>query len=200
MKKKGFLVTIASPSGGGKTTICRELLSVNKTLSYSISWTTRPLRGMEKNGKDYFFTDIDTFKAKIEEGYFLEYALVHGNYYGTSIEYIEESLNDGSIVLLDIDVQGVDLLKNSSFDVVSIFLLPPNEEVLKERLISRKTDSENSIFTRLENSKKEINHLFSYDYLVINDDLEKTVETVNNILTAEYNKVKRYVDPLSTFY
>jgi len=200
MKRKGFLVTIASPSGGGKSTICREILRINPMFCYSVSWTTRAIRGSEVDGVDYFFTDIDSFQRKIEESFFLEYAVVHGNYYGTSIEYIESCLDDGKIVLLDIDVQGVELVKIGGYDIVSIFMLPPNEAILRQRLVSRQTDSQAVIEKRLENSKKEIDFIQTYDYLVINDEIENTVQLVNSILVAEQNKVKRYVDPIEEFY
>ena len=200
MKRKGFLVTIASPSGGGKSTICREILSINPSICYSISWTTRPTRGEEIDGVDYFFTDIATFEKKIKAGHFLEYALVHGNYYGTTTEFVEKCLQDGKIVLLDIDVQGVELVRNCGYDIVSIFILPPNESVLKERLIGRKTDSQTVIDQRLENSKKEIAFLRNYDYLIINDKIENAVNIVNNVLIGEQNKVDRYINPLEDFY
>ena len=200
MKRKGFLVTIASPSGGGKSTICREILNINPSICYSISWTTRPIRGEEIDGVDYFFTDIETFEQKIKDGHFLEHALVHGNYYGTETEYVEKCLHDGKIVLLDIDVQGVELVRNGGYDIVSIFILPPNESVLKERLIGRKTDSQAVIDQRLENSKKEIAFLRNYDYLVINDKIENAVNIVNNVLIGEQNRVDRYINPLEDFY
>jgi len=200
MKRKGFLVTIASPSGGGKSTICREILRINPMFCYSISWTTRAIRGAEVDGVDYFFTDTDSFQKKIKESFFLEYALVHGNYYGTSVEFIDSCLDEGKIVLLDIDVQGVELIRMGGRDIVTIFVLPPNETILRQRLISRQTDTQAVIEKRLENSKKEIDFIHTYDYLVINDEIDKTVHLVNDILTAEQNRVKRYVDPVREFY
>ena len=200
MKKTGFLVTLASPSGGGKSTICREILKLNSDLQYSVSWTTRPIRGDEVNGKDYNFIDIESFKTKIENDFFLEYAIVHGNYYGTSKEYINKCLREEKIILLDIDVQGVELLKKQGVDVVSIFILPPKESILKERLISRGTDSIEIINKRLENSKKEIDQISEYEYLVINDDIQNAIDIVNDILTAEKNKSKRYINPKNYYY
>ena len=200
MKKKGFLVLIAAPSGGGKSTICDEILRLNPDICYSISWTTRPLRGKETNGKDYFFTDTLTFKQKIEEGFFLEFANVHGNYYGTSKDFVDSCLKDEKIVIFDIDVQGVDLIKNKGYDIVTIFVLPPSHEILKHRLQSRGTDSLDIINQRLENAKKEIECLENYDYLVINDDLNKAVKIVNSILIGEKNKLNRYISPKEEFY
>ena len=200
MKKKGFLVTIASPSGGGKSSICKELLKMNPALLYSVSWTTRAMRGEEVFGKDYFFTDEITFKQKIEAGFFLEYAVVHNNFYGTSKDYIENCLVEEKIVLLDIDVQGVELIKKQGYDVVTIFILPPSEDILRKRLIDRGTDSDEVIKKRLENSKKEIDFLSEYDYLVINDDISKAICNVNNILSSETNKVSRYINPKKEYY
>jgi len=200
MKKKGFLVTIVSPSGGGKSTICREILKLNSQMRYSISWTTRPIRGSEVDGKDYFFTDVETFKEMISQGFFIEFALVHGNYYGTSKDFIENCLDKGEIIILDIDVQGVEKAKKEGYDIVTIFVLPPTEEILKNRLIARRTDSEDVINQRLINARTEIGYLKYYDYLVINDDIDVAISTINSILKAEMNKYKRYNKPIDEFY
>jgi len=200
MKKRGFLVTIAAPSGGGKTTICQGVLKQNKSLCYSISWTTRQPRGSEVNGVDYFFTDLHTFQGKVTEKYFLEFADVHGHFYGTPREFVEDALQDEKIILLDIDVQGVEMLRTIGYDIVTIFILPLNETILKQRLLARGTDAHEVIVTRLENAKKEIKNIYNYDYLVINDDIDTSVDVVNSILTAEQNKIKRYLDPINDFY
>jgi len=200
MKKKGFLLTVVSPSGGGKSTICGEVLKIHPSLCYSVSWTTRPMRINEVDGKDYFFTDIESFEKKIKDGFFLEHALVHGNYYGTSKEYIANCLNEEKIVILDIDVQGVSLIKEQGYDIVAIFILPPSEQILRHRLVSRGTDSQAVIEKRLENAKKEIDFINDYDYLVINDDIENAIMIVNDILIAEQNKIKRYIEPVKEFY
>jgi len=200
MKKKGFLATIAAPSGGGKTTICNGILKMNKTVSYSISWTTRPPRGTEKHGVDYFFTDLHTFQTKVNEKFFLEFADVHGHFYGTPKETIDDFLADERIVLLDIDVQGVDLLRLQGYDLITIFILPKNESILKHRLVHRGTDTPESIYKRLENAKKEIKYLYNYDYLVINDDIKEAISIVNSILVAEKSKLKRYINPINDFY
>jgi len=200
MKKRGFLVTIAAPSGGGKTTICQGVLKQNNSLCYSISWTTRLPRGAEVDGVDYFFTDLHTFQSKVTEKYFLEFADVHGHFYGTPREFVENSLQQEKIVLLDIDVQGVEMLKTIGYDIVTIFVLPQNETILKQRLLARGTDAHEVIVSRLENAKKEIKNIYNYDYLVINDDIDTSVDVVNSILTAEQNKIKRYLDPINDFY
>ena len=200
MKKRGFLVTIASPSGGGKSTICNAILKINQQFRYSISWTTRPIRGNEIDGQHYCFTDTDTFKHKIAEGYFIEHAIVHGNHYGTSKEFIDECINKEQIVLLDIDVQGVELIKQHGYRIVTIFILPPSIETLKQRLTDRATDTPEIIRQRLENAIKEIEYIKNYDYLVINDDLDEAIRTVNSILIAEQNRVGNYIEHISEFY
>jgi len=200
MKKRGFLVTIAAPSGGGKTTICQGVLNQNKSLCYSVSWTTRQPRGSEVNGVDYTFTDLHTFQSKVSEKFFLEFADVHGHFYGTPRAFIDTALKQEKIVLLDIDVQGVEMLKTVGYDIVTIFILPLNETILKQRLLARGTDAQEVIVTRLDNAKKEIKNIYNYDYLVINEDIDTSVNVVNSILVAEQNKIKRYLDPINDFY
>jgi guanylate kinase len=200
LRKKGFLVTIAAPSGGGKSTIVERLLTMDQDFCYSISWTTRQIRGSEVHGRDYFFTDMPTFERMISQGYFLEYAKVHGNYYGTSTEYIDKSLCEKKIILLDIDVQGVRLVQQKDYNVVTIFVLPPSEQILIKRLTARGTETQTQIETRLQTAKSETEYLRDYEYLVINDDLQSAVSEVYHILTAERNKLTRYIDPIADYY
>jgi len=201
MERKGFLVTIASPSGGGKSSVCHELLKRHHDLCYSVSWTTRPKRGMEIDSQDYFFTDLLTFQNKVSTGFFLEYALVHGNYYGTPESFVTNQIRQGKIVLFDIDVQGVEIIKKrGEYDIVTIFLLPPNERILQERLINRGTDTTENIAIRIANAHSEIIKYVMYDYLVINDQFETTMRILSSILDSEKHRVKRYIDPVTTFY
>lgn len=175
MKAKPRLVIIAAPSGTGKTTLCNRLLKEIPELILSISSTTRAPRGAEKNGVDYFFISKDDFKKKISENRFAEYAEVHGNFYGTSKDFIERAFSEGKSLLLDIDVQGADELKKHYPDkTIRIFLAPPSMEELERRLRARGTDSEESIQKRLKNAADEIAQRLKFDHVVVNDDLETT--------------------------
>lgn len=198
--KNNFLIVISAPSGGGKTTINREILERNENIVYSISYTTRKPRGEEKNGVDYFFVDEKKFKEMIENNEFLEYANVHGNWYGTSIEFIKSQLNKNKHVIMDIDVQGAEEISQSSIEKILIFLLPPTNSILEKRLRERGTDSPDEIEKRLNNASGEIDKVDDYDYLVINDNLEKAVNDVESIIRAEENSEKRYSKIKQSFY
>lgn len=200
MRKKGFLITLAAPSGGGKSSVCDIVLRQLPQIRYSISWTTREPRGEEKNGIHYFFTDEQTFLQKKEAGFFLESALVHGHYYGTSKEFVYDTLQQGSHIIMDIDVQGVEQIRKQGFSVVTIFIIPPTYKILEERLLNRKTDSEEVIRQRLINAKKEIDRLIEYDYLVINKNLEEAARDIVSIINAEEIKVSRYENIIQDFY
>lgn len=187
---KGTLVIISAPSGTGKSTICRKLLGKHKDLRYSISCTTRQPRPGEKNGKHYFFLDKQDFKRKIDHNEFLEWAMVHDNYYGTPRRYIDESIRDGYHVLLAIDVQGAAAIRRKLPSSILIFVVPPSLEALKERMAGRRDDS-TSIAKRLANSKGELGAAKNFDYLVVNDDLDKAVHQIECIITAETLRVAR---------
>ena len=187
---KGSLVILSAPSGTGKSTICRKLLAGRKDLRYSISCTTREPRVGERNGKHYFFLDVEKFKQKIQRNEFLEWAVVHEQYYGTPRRHIEESLQEGNSILLAIDIQGAAAIRRKMPDAILIFLVPPTMESLKERLAARKDASE-SVAKRLAASRAEMSAAKNYDYIVVNDDLEKAVEQISSILTAEGLKVSR---------
>jgi guanylate kinase len=187
---KGALVIISAPSGTGKSTICRKLLQKRKDLRYSISCTTRQPRPGEKDGKHYFFQNRDEFKRKIRRGEFLEWAVVHDEYYGTPRKFIEETLKEGLSLMLAIDVQGAAAIRRKMPDAVLVFLVPPSIESLRERLAARRDASE-SVAKRLANSKDEMAAAKNYDYLVVNDDLEKAVFQIECILTAESLKTSR---------
>lgn len=187
---KGSLVIISAPSGTGKSTICRKLLGKRRDLRYSISCTTRVPRPGEKNGKHYFFLEKEEFKRKIARNEFLEWAVVHDNYYGTPRQFIEQSVKEGFHTLLAIDVQGAMAIRRKIPDSILVFVAPPSLEALKERMAGRRDDSTN-IAKRLANSKDELSAAKKYDYLVVNDDLEKAVNQIDSIITAEALRVAR---------
>lgn len=195
-----FLIVISAPSGGGKSTILERVLNDFDNISYSISSTTRKPRGDERNGVDYFFLDTDEFEDKIAEDEFLEYANVFGNYYGTSRKFIQSCFDKGQYVIMDIDVQGCLKLEKTDCPLVKIFLLPPDGDELESRLRKRGTDSNEVISKRLNTAREELKLIDHYDYLVVNDDLEKAVYAVKNIIWAEMHKISRYNDIYHSFY
>ena len=195
-KLKGLLIVISAPSGTGKTTLCHMLLKEFKDLEFSISYTTRKPREGEVNGKDYFFVNKETFQKMIDEGDFLEWAEVYGNFYGTSKSQILRALNEGKDILLDIDTQGALNVKENFPEAVLIFILPPSLEELERRLRNRGTDDEETIKKRLRIAREEIKKALLYDYLIINDNLEVAFEKLKSIITAEKCKTERLKDEI----
>ncbi|MCL1945927.1 MAG: guanylate kinase [Chitinivibrionia bacterium] len=187
MNKKGKIIIFSAASGAGKSTILEELRKKKPEFVYSVSATTRNPRGEEKDGVDYFFMSEKDFLAKKNKNGFVEWAKVYGNYYGTPRDFIENNLNDGKIVVMDIDVQGkMSFDKQYPKDVLGIFIETPSFEELENRLRKRATDSRETIKLRLENAKKEVENAKShgnYNYFIVNDDLEKTLENVCKILS-----------------
>jgi guanylate kinase len=188
--QKGFLVILSAPSGAGKSTICRKLVAKRKDVRYSISCTTREPRPGEKHGKHYFFATKEEFKRKISRNEFLEWAVVHDHYYGTPRQFIETTIKDGTHPLLAIDVQGAAAIRRKLPESILIFIAPPSLETLKERMAARRDHSEH-IAKRMANSKGELSAAKNYDYLVVNDDLEKAVSQIDSIITAETLRVAR---------
>jgi len=187
LPRRGLMFILSSPSGAGKTTIARKLLSAEPDkLSMSVSVTTRPKREGEVEGRDYFFTEAEEFDAMVEEGAFLEWAEVFGNKYGTPRAHIMDGLDDGRDFLFDVDWQGAQqLAQRAGEDVVSVFLLPPSIAELDRRLHSRGTDSEEVIAGRMARALDEISHWDAYNYVVINDDIEACFTKVRDILHSE---------------
>lgn len=186
INKKGILFVLSSPSGAGKTTLCKKILSLDKNLRMSISYTTRPKRRSEKNGKDYYFISNDEFLKKKKKHEFIETATVFENNYGTPKKFIQESISKGLDIIFDIDWQGAQKLVNfSSANLVSIFILPPSTDELKKRLKKRAEDTKETVEKRMSKAKSEISHWVEYDYVLVNDDLEKCVEQILNIIKAE---------------
>ena len=187
----GILFIITGPSGAGKTSILKRVMKEVENLEFSVSYTTRPRRPGEVDGRDYFFVDEKRFKKMVEEGEFLEWAIVHGYYYGTSKKFIDERLEKNGDLLLDIDVQGALNVKRMDLDIVSVFIAPPSLEDLERRLRKRGTDSEYDLKRRLEDAKWELSKISEFEYLIVNDFLEKSVEKLKAIITAERMRTKR---------
>ncbi len=188
---KGQLFIISAPSGTGKTILCNRLLKTISGLKESISFTTRKPRKDETNNIDYTFVSVEEFMQLVKRNEFIEWAEVHGNYYGTSGKRLEEILDRGSDVLLDIDIQGARQIKKSTaFNTTFIFLLPPSLKILGERLYGRSTDSNETIKKRLEKSKEEIKEYENYDYVIINDNLEKALKELKYIIMAQKLRAK----------
>jgi guanylate kinase len=184
----GLLVVISSPSGAGKTTLCQRLLKdCEGTLSFSVSYTTRRMRAGEREGVDYHFVDEATFERMIERGEFAEWAEVHGKRYGTSVKAVDEALSGGKDVLFDIDYQGGRQLRaNFEADALLVFILPPSLDELERRLRRRATDDEEVILRRLQKAHEEIEHYGLYDYLIVNDDLERAYDELRSIYRAAH--------------
>ena len=190
-----FVVVISGPSGAGKSSFVKALLRGNGgDLVYSVSATTRAKRAHEADAKDYFFLTRDEFQRRVEAGDFVEHAQVHGEMYGTLRSQIEQVLDSGRNVLLDVDVQGGQAVRGVYPDAVLIFVLPPSIEDLEERLRARGTDREDRIKVRLENAQREIALMREYDYAVVNDDLETATRKVLAIVEAERCRASRRVD------
>jgi guanylate kinase len=174
---KGSILVLSGPSGAGKSTIIERATPLIGEFYFSISTTTREPRAGERDGVEYHFIDRESFEQGIENGDFLEYARVHDNYYGTSLKPVREALEAGKLVIFDIDVQGHKLVCEKIGELVtSVFITPPSLEELKKRLESRALDSEDVIKKRVENAKKEVKSVTEYDYLIINDDLDRAIE------------------------
>jgi guanylate kinase len=183
-QRKGSVFIVSAPSGAGKTTLCKELMKVVPGLVHSISYTTRKARPGELDGRDYFFVDKNTFFEMVKEGSFLEWAEVHGNFYGTSKSKLLELVNDGRDVILDIDVGGAKQVMEKEIDATFIFVLPPSLKALKERLISRKTDDIETINRRLEKAKEEIGYYKMYNYVIVNDKFDQALDELKSIVIS----------------
>jgi len=191
--KKSAILLISGPSGCGKSSLLKEVYKTIDNYYFSISTTTRKPRDGEKDGIDYFFVTKEAFEKDIQDGYFLEYAIVHGNYYGTSSKPIKNALNDGKLVIFDIDVQGYQIVKKTLNNITtSVFITTPTLEELKNRLINRGTDTIEVINKRLLNAKSEIKQIDKYDYFIINDDLQKAAKSLVAIAQAAQTKTKLF--------
>ena len=194
MKVKGSILVISGPSGSGKTSLARAVCEELKDKAYfSISTTTRPKREGEKDGVDYFFVSKEEFLKDIEEGYFLEWAEVHGNFYGTSKKQINEALNKGQIVFLDIDVQGHEAVRKAYPDIVtSVFVTTKDKDILIQRLKNRGTETEETLEVRMINALHEMKKIPEYDFLLINDDFEEAKEFLRGVAISSLIKTSKY--------
>jgi guanylate kinase len=185
---KGNLIIISSPSGGGKGTLIKEVIRKVPNLGYSVSLTTRKERPGEVNGRDYHFVSKEEFEAQVETGAFLEYAEVHGNYYGTSIERVEAIRSTGKDVILEIDVQGASWVLKRAPEAVRVFILPPSFSVLKARLTARATEGADELELRLRNSLFEVMQYELFEYVIINDNAAVAAENLASVILAERQK------------
>jgi len=188
---RGTLFVVSSPSGGGKGTIIQHVLDVVENLSYSVSYTTRAPRLKEVDGREYFFVSRDTFEDMVAAGEFLEWACVHGNFYGTARNQILAETATGADIILEVDVQGAASVRQLLMDSVSIFILPPSYDVLRERLIARGTDTPQELELRLRNAPEELRQYSAFDYVIINDQVEKAVNQLASIIYAERARCMR---------
>ena len=188
--ERGELIVFAAPSGAGKSSLIKEIVSNNENIELSVSATTRTPREGETHGKDYFFISDKEFNDLKEKEAFIESANVHGHQYGTLKTFVEEKLENNISVVLDIDVQGFSQISESIKDIISIFIIPPSLDELKKRLVLRGLDTEEVINKRLINAKKELKHAESFDHIVLNDDFNRAFNEITSIIfdkNYEYN-------------
>lgn len=190
--RRGMLLVVSSPSGAGKTTLCDRLRAEFPSLEFSVSYTTRAPRAGEQDGVQYHFTDLATFEEMVKRDEFAEHAIVHGNMYGTSARLVKRALEEGRDLLFDIDYQGGRQLREKfDDDVVSVFILPPSIKELENRLRRRATDSEEVIARRLRVAREELRHYARYDYLIMNDDLDRAYDALRAVYVAQLHAQAR---------
>lgn len=188
--KTGAILVLSGPSGAGKSSLISKIIGEIGSTYFSISTTTRAMRAGESNGVHYHFVTVEEFKKEIEDEMFLEYAIVHGNYYGTSLGPVKKALKEGKLVIFDIDVQGHDAVMHRLSDITtSVFVTTPSLEELKKRLYARRTDSDDIINNRLEMAIREVQRISEYDYLVVNDNLDEAAHVLVSIAKAARMKI-----------
>ena len=188
---RGILFVVSSPSGGGKGTLIQRVLNKVDDLSYSISFTTRTPRSGEKDGREYFFVTRERFEEMVAANEFLEWANVHGKLYGTNRHQVFQEISGGRDIILEVDVQGAESVRSLVSDAASIFILPPSFEVLRERLIARGTDSPEELELRLRNAPLEMKAYSTFQYVIINDDIEQAADQLMAIVQAERARLAR---------
>ncbi|WP_457744964.1 guanylate kinase [Sulfurimonas sp.] len=194
----GAVLVLSGPSGAGKSSLIAKIIDDIGDTYFSISTTTRPIREGEQDGVDYYFVDKEEFEKEVEEEQFLEHALVHGNYYGTSLRAVKKALSEGKLIIFDIDVQGNNAIKNRLGDITtSVFISPPTLSELKRRLEKRSTDSQEVINRRVDMAKREIQRVSEYEYLLVNDDLDEAAKILR--LIAKTARYKHSSDEINEF-
>ncbi len=198
VEHNGVVLVLSGPSGAGKSSLINKISDDIGDFYFSISTTTRPIREGEEEGVHYHFVSEEEFKKDIEDDHFLEYAVVHGNYYGTSLKPVKKALNKGSLVIFDIDVQGNTAVNNRLGDITtSVFITPPSLSELRNRLISRATDADEIIDNRIKMAKREIQRIAEYDFLVINDNLDIAADVLRQIAITARLKIPQ--DRINSF-
>ncbi len=200
--RKGIQFIVSGPSGGGKTTLAKTMLDKLENLRFSVSCTTRTPREGEIDGKDYKFISHAEFEQMVDKGQFVEHALVHGNYYGTPLSEFEDAGTSGVDLLLDIDVQGASQIRRNYPNAVFCFVLPPSIEILEERLVERNSNGEVDIQRRLDRAREEVapSILEEYDYIIINDELDKALEAMFSIIVSTRCQSSRIIDKIKASF
>ncbi len=188
---RGKLIVVSSPSGGGKGTLIRRVLKIVPDVGYSVSFTTRDPRAGEVHGQHYFFVTPEVFKEMVSAGAFLEWAVVHGNLYGTACAQVERELEEGRDIILEIDVQGADSVRQLVPDAVTIFILPPSFEILRERLTKRGSEAPDDLALRLRNSRAEVEAYDRFEYVIVNDDADRAAAQLASVISAERARRER---------
>ena len=191
MKTRGILIVVSGFAGSGKGTLMKEIMEQYDNYALSISATTRKPRGTEVDGKEYFFKTTEEFEKMIAQGELIEYANYVGNYYGTPRAYVEEQLESGKDVILEIEIQGALKVKKQFPETLLLFVTPPNATILKERLVGRGTETMEVIDKRMQRAAEEAEGILSYDYLLINDDLQTCVTQMHHIIQSEHYRTTR---------
>ncbi len=200
MIKKSILFVVSGPAGAGKGTICEEYMKRNPDTFLSISMTSRQPRKNDEDGKTYYFVSKEEFEDRIKRGLFLEYACYQGNYYGTPKDKVEEALNAGKDVILEIEVQGGAKIRDHFPEAVFVFVVPPGKDVLRKRLTDRGTETPEKIEGRLETAISELKQIPKYNYVIVNDDLEKAVQDLCAIRNSEYCRTSRMIDYINEVF
>ena len=188
---RGMLIVVSSPSGGGKGTLIDRVLKTVPDLAFSVSYTTRAPRGSEQNGREYFFVDEPVFRAMIDRGEFLEWADVYGHLYGTSASQVARERAAGHDIILEIDVQGAESIRHKVSDAISVFILPPSFELLRKRLVARATDSAADLQRRLTGAPAEVAQYEHFDYVILNDDINRASQQLAAVIYAERARRER---------